>query len=198
MLSAERTICCCWEYNLVLRWNVLSCGYDALQALAQLPENDVTAEYVDAMAAAVQEYGQANAIVLFVVQPGEKNSYDQQVAQACSLAQCTFVPLFADFCLVRANVLHAFGKPFAACLLCGSNAQCPVCVCVCFLRALLSCIALHKTEVCVLGNGWLGPALHHVDVISPAPAQCKSSLAHIQPMLKASSLTYLLAYAKLI
>lgn len=86
MLSAERTICCCWEYNLVLRWNVLSCGYDALQALAQLPENDVTAEYVDAMAAAVQEYGQANAIVLFVVQPGEKNSYDQQVAQACSLA----------------------------------------------------------------------------------------------------------------
>jgi len=39
----------------------------------------VTAEYVDAMAAAVQEYGQPQAIVLFVVQPGEKNSYDQQV-----------------------------------------------------------------------------------------------------------------------
>ncbi len=31
------------------------------------------------MAAAVQEYGTAQAIVLFVVQPGEKNSYDQQV-----------------------------------------------------------------------------------------------------------------------
>ncbi len=31
------------------------------------------------MAAAVQEYGHSQAIVLFVVQPGEKNSYDQQV-----------------------------------------------------------------------------------------------------------------------
>ncbi len=31
------------------------------------------------MAAAVQEYGHPQAIVLFVVQPGEKNSYDQQV-----------------------------------------------------------------------------------------------------------------------
>ena len=50
-----------------------------LQELSQLPDNDVTAEYVDAMAAAVQEYGVAQAIVLFVVQPGEKNSYDQQV-----------------------------------------------------------------------------------------------------------------------
>ena len=39
----------------------------------------MTAEYVDAMAAAVQEYGHPQAVVLFVVQPGEKNSYDQQV-----------------------------------------------------------------------------------------------------------------------
>ena len=53
-----------------------------MQELAQLPENDVTAEYVDAMAAAVQEYGKADAVVLFVIQPGEKNSYDQQVNHA--------------------------------------------------------------------------------------------------------------------
>lgn len=51
------------------------------QELSQLPDNDVTAQYVDAMAAAVQEYGQPQAIVLFVVQPGEKNSYDQQWLQ---------------------------------------------------------------------------------------------------------------------
>ncbi len=50
-----------------------------VQELSQLPDNDVTAEYVDAMASAVQEYGHPDAIVLFVVQPGEKNSYDQQV-----------------------------------------------------------------------------------------------------------------------
>lgn len=36
------------------------------------------------MAATVQEYGKPGAIVLFVVQPGEKNSFDQQVfSQAC-------------------------------------------------------------------------------------------------------------------
>ena len=51
----------------------------SMQELSQLPENDVTAAYVDAMAATVQEYGTDGAIVLFVVQPGEKNSYDQQV-----------------------------------------------------------------------------------------------------------------------
>lgn len=56
-----------------------------MQELSQLPDNDVTAEYVDAMAAAVQEYGTPNAIVLFVVQPGEKNSYDQQVRPASAL-----------------------------------------------------------------------------------------------------------------
>lgn len=59
------------------------CGQSAgalwLQELSCLPHNYVTAEYVDAMAAAVQEYGTADAVVLFVVQPGEKNSYDQQV-----------------------------------------------------------------------------------------------------------------------
>ena len=56
-----------------------------LQELARLPDNDVTAEYVDAMAAAVQEYGNPQAIVLFVVQPSEKNSYDQQVGNAHQL-----------------------------------------------------------------------------------------------------------------
>lgn len=51
------------------------------QELSQLPDNDVTAEYVDAMAAAVREYDTPQAVVLFVVQPGEKNSYDQQWLQ---------------------------------------------------------------------------------------------------------------------
>ena len=41
------------------------------------------------MAAAVQEYGHPQAIVLFVVQPGEKNSYDQQVRLLIHTTQAT-------------------------------------------------------------------------------------------------------------
>ena len=57
-----------------------------MQELSQLPDNDVTAAYADAMAAAVQEYGIPHAVVLFVVQPGEKNSYDQQACNPSEVA----------------------------------------------------------------------------------------------------------------
>lgn len=48
---------------------------------ASLPPNNVTAEIADAIAAAVHAYAVEGAIVLMVVQPGEKNSYDQQWIQ---------------------------------------------------------------------------------------------------------------------
>ena len=67
---------------------VLPMRRGVLQELSQLPHNDVTAEYVDAMAATVQEYGQPGAVVLFVVQPGEKNSFDQQVCFAFCFCTC--------------------------------------------------------------------------------------------------------------
>ena len=95
-----------------LPWPVkmlMSCG---VQELSQLPPNDVTAEYVDAMAAAVQEYGQPDAIVLFVVQPGEKNSFDQQVL--CCTVLCCAVLCCAGLgwavlwltCVAALNCLH--------------------------------------------------------------------------------------------
>lgn len=46
--------------------------------LASLPQNNATEELADAIGAAVQEYGAPEAVVLFVVQPNERNSYDQQ------------------------------------------------------------------------------------------------------------------------
>ena len=49
--------------------------------LNRLPHNDVTAELADALGAAVREFGANGAAVLFVVQPNERNSYDQQVAK---------------------------------------------------------------------------------------------------------------------
>lgn len=47
--------------------------------LGRLPQNHATEEIADAIGAAVQEYGDPDAVVLFVVQPDERNSYDQQV-----------------------------------------------------------------------------------------------------------------------
>ncbi|CAL8463402.1 g2936 [Coccomyxa elongata] len=49
--------------------------------LGRLPQNHATEEIADAIGAAVQEYGDADAVVLFVVQPNERNSYDQQWLQ---------------------------------------------------------------------------------------------------------------------
>ena len=101
------------QENTVWGCITFSCSCHALQELALLPENDVTAEYVDAMAAAVQEYGKADAIVLFVVQPGEKNSYDQQVAWCCSLAYAPllYLPTLSNCvkCYLKVNYcLFAF------------------------------------------------------------------------------------------
>lgn len=60
------------------------------------------------MAAAVQEYGHSQAIVLFVVQPGEKNSYDQQVVllihitHAAPAAHVTLLSLaLTPFCVSK-------------------------------------------------------------------------------------------------
>lgn len=47
--------------------------------LGRLPQNHATEEIADAIGTAVQEYGDPDAVVLFVVQPNERNSYDQQV-----------------------------------------------------------------------------------------------------------------------
>ncbi len=44
-----------------------------------LPDNDVTSQIADAVGSAVHAYDFEGAAVLFVVQPDEKNSYDQQV-----------------------------------------------------------------------------------------------------------------------
>lgn len=47
--------------------------------LDSLPQNYATEEIADAIGAAVEQYGAPDAVVLFVVQPDERNSYDQQV-----------------------------------------------------------------------------------------------------------------------
>ena len=63
-----------------------------LQVLKRIPENDVITAYADGMAAAVREYNSFHdlsnpqSIILFVVQPNDKNSHDQQVHRLCSLA----------------------------------------------------------------------------------------------------------------
>ncbi len=48
--------------------------------LSNLPENDVTSHLADAIGTAVAEFGDPGAAVLFIVQPNERNSYDQQVS----------------------------------------------------------------------------------------------------------------------
>jgi len=47
--------------------------------LSNLPANDVTSKIADAIGSAAAEFGTEGAAVLFIVQPDEKNSYDQQV-----------------------------------------------------------------------------------------------------------------------
>ncbi|CAK0740272.1 hypothetical protein CVIRNUC_001238 [Coccomyxa viridis] len=49
--------------------------------LSNLPENDVTSHLADAIGTAVAEFGDPGAAVLFIVQPNERNSYDQQWLQ---------------------------------------------------------------------------------------------------------------------
>ena len=57
----------------------------ALQDLEALPPHDTTSELADAMALAARTAGPVGGLILFVVQPGEINSYDQQV---CPLMLC--------------------------------------------------------------------------------------------------------------
>lgn len=47
--------------------------------LNALPPNNAMDDIVDAMAAAVADYGAEGGVVVMVVQPGERNAYDQQV-----------------------------------------------------------------------------------------------------------------------
>mgnify|MGYP001054523843 CR=1 FL=1 len=47
--------------------------------LERLPPNNAMDNIVDAMAAAAEEYGVEGAAMVMVVQPGERNAYDQQV-----------------------------------------------------------------------------------------------------------------------
>ena len=49
--------------------------------LNRLPPNNAAAQLADAIGAAAAEFGDTEAAVLFVVQPNERNSYDQQVGQ---------------------------------------------------------------------------------------------------------------------
>lgn len=49
--------------------------------LAALPAHNAMDSIVDAMAAAVGDYGVAGGVMVMVVQPGERNSYDQQWLQ---------------------------------------------------------------------------------------------------------------------
>ena len=55
------------------------------QDLQALPPHDTTSELADAMALAANRAGPAGGLILFVVQPGEINAYDQQV---CPLVLC--------------------------------------------------------------------------------------------------------------
>ncbi len=66
------------------------------QAEAQLPDNRAIEGIADAIALGCREAGGTGAAVLMVVQPGERNSYDQQARAvpdkvqpfACMKAQC--------------------------------------------------------------------------------------------------------------
>ena len=53
---------------------------------AQLPANEATAGIVDAMAAAHRARGDPDAVVAMIVQPGERNAYDQQARWHTPLA----------------------------------------------------------------------------------------------------------------
>ena len=68
---------------LVLLESIIHLESDCLEILLQnignLPANDATNELAHAIAAAVKAQGAQDAAVLMLVQPGEKNSYDQQV-----------------------------------------------------------------------------------------------------------------------
>ena len=55
------------------------CHACSLAQLDALPPNNAMDNIVDAMAAAAEDYGVPGAVMVMVVQPGERNAYDQQV-----------------------------------------------------------------------------------------------------------------------
>ncbi len=61
----------------------------APQDLEALPPHDTTSELADAMALAAQTAGSKGGLILFVVQPGEINSYDQQVCPSQRALHCS-------------------------------------------------------------------------------------------------------------
>ncbi|KAL3131092.1 hypothetical protein ABBQ38_000403 [Trebouxia sp. C0009 RCD-2024] len=80
--------CLCTLVSQMHRFMLHSQGAQQ-QVLDGLPENNVTENFVLAMAATVQEHnrvsGSTDSIVVFVVQPNEKNSFDQQWLQTMLL-----------------------------------------------------------------------------------------------------------------
>jgi len=60
-----------------------------LEDEAQLPANEATAAIVDAMAAAHRARGDSDAIMAMVVQPGERNAYDQQARHRSNVSVAT-------------------------------------------------------------------------------------------------------------
>ena len=72
-----------------------------VQDEATLPPNDVTSEIADVMAQAVQAYGVDGAVVLMVVQPGERNAFDQQV-QLCMFQAISS----GDYMHITSSLLH--------------------------------------------------------------------------------------------
>jgi hypothetical protein len=50
----------------------------AVQSAGELPENEALRMLPEALAQAVGLYGAEGSVVLMVVQPGERNAYDQQ------------------------------------------------------------------------------------------------------------------------
>lgn len=56
-----------------------------IQGEDSLPANDATGEISGALVAAVKAAGVPGGVVMMLVQPGEKNSYDQQVGNVALL-----------------------------------------------------------------------------------------------------------------
>lgn len=68
---------------------IRSCTFD-MQDTAALPQNLATEGIADAIALGAREGGGDGSAVLMIVQPGERNSYDQQARafRCCPLQTC--------------------------------------------------------------------------------------------------------------
>lgn len=84
-----------------------------MQDDTRLPPNDVISAISDAMAAAVKAHGGREAVMVMIVQPGEKNSYDQQasalqvlkkVTKHCSLVSLVLVHMSHSMISIRVGL----------------------------------------------------------------------------------------------